>query len=148
MDVIKASTLKVEFLKKPPNGMPLILVDPSARTMRKLGDAGYQEISLNRELAESLMKLPTKQRPLSVMQKTREILDQKHSGVIIRDFEMLFDPAYHLDVLRMFCELARQFRIAVVWCGSYHENTLEFAEPEYPDYHSYHTDHYTVYCIK
>ena len=148
MDVIKASTLKVEFLKKPPNGMPLIFIDPSARTLRKLSDAGYQEISLNRELAARLMKLPVERRPQSVMEKTREILDQKHSGVIIRDFEMLFDPAYRLDVLRMFCELARQVRIAVVWCGSFHENTLEFAEPDYPDYHIYHTDHYTVCCIK
>ena len=147
MDVIKASTLKVDFFKKPPNGVPLIFIDPSTRTLRKLSDSGYQEISLNRDLAAKLMKLPIEQRSLSIMQKTREILGQNHSGVIIRDFEILFDPSYHLDVLKMFCELARHFRIAVVWCGSFHENTLKFAEPGYSDYHSYHVDHYAVYCI-
>ena len=147
MDVIKASTLKVDFFKKPPNGVPLIFIDPSTRTLRKLSDSGYQEISLNRDLAAKLMKLPIEQRSQSIMEKTREILGQNHSGVIIRDFEILFDPSYHLDVLKMFCELARQFRIAVVWCGSFHENTLKFAEPGYSDYHSYHVDHYAVYCI-
>lgn len=147
MDMIKASALKEEFLKKQPNGIPLIFLSISARAMRKLGNAGYTEVSLNRELSQILMGMPVEQRPLFVLEETRKIIAKRNSGVILRDFEMLFDPNYHLDVLKVFCELARQFRIAIIWCGTFHDNVLEFAEPDYSDYHSYHVDQYTVYCI-
>lgn len=148
MDIIKASSLKMDFLTKSPNGIPMVFLKPSARTIRKLQDAGYKEISLNQELSSLLMELPAKQRASAVMRKSKDIIEQRRSPVLIRDFEMLFDPEYQLDVLKMFCKLARLFRIAVIWCGTLHDNILEFAEPEYPDYQSYHTDQYEIYCIQ
>ena len=58
MNTIAPFALKEDFLKKPPNGIPLILIAPSPGTMKKFSDAGYQELPLNRELSSVLLEYP------------------------------------------------------------------------------------------
>ena len=71
-------------------------------------------------------------------------MEQGPEVVLIKDFEMLFDPRYQIDVLKLFCDLSRQRRIAVLWCGTFRDNRLEFAEPGFADFQSYNTDQYTT----
>lgn len=148
MNTIEPSSLKEDFLKKPPNGIPLILIAPSPRTMRKFSGAGYQELLLNRELSSVLLEYPADKRPSLAAQKARELIEKKGSYVMIQDFEMLFDPRYHLNVLRFFADIARSTRIAVLWCGTMTGNNLVFAEPGYADYQTYNTNNYALYCVK
>ena len=148
MDVIKAVALKADFLTKPPNGIPMLLIDPSARTLRKFRNSGYKDVSLNRELAEKLLELPVEQRASKVTASVQIILSNYASAILLRDYEMLFDPTYQLDVLKLFCDLSRHFRIAVVWCGTYHDTFLDYAEPGYSDHQSYNVDNYMLYCIR
>ena len=39
MSVIKASAIRDDFLKKPPNGIPIVLISPSSRVLRKIKEA-------------------------------------------------------------------------------------------------------------
>jgi hypothetical protein len=55
MSVIKASAIREDFLKKPPNGIPIVLISPSSRVLRKIKEAEFKEFSLNQSLAERLL---------------------------------------------------------------------------------------------
>lgn len=148
MSIIKASTIREDFLKKPPNGMPIILLSPPSRILRKITDAGYKELRLNQSLAEMLIEMHVEERQGAVIEKVQSLLSEQGPTVLIKEFEMLFDPRYQLDVLKLFCDLSRQRRIAVLWCGTFRENRLEFAEPGFPDFQSYNINQYTLYCVQ
>ena len=148
MSVIKASAIRDDFLKKPPNGIPIILISPSSRVLRKIKEADFIEFSLNQSLAEMLLEIPDEKRVGVVMEKIQKLLMEQGPAVLIKDFEMLFDPRYQIDVLKLFCDLSRQRRIAVLWCGTFRENRLEFSEPGFADFQSYNIDQYTLYCVQ
>ena len=128
--------------------MPIVLLSPSPRVLRKITDAEYNELSLNQTLAGMLLEIPAEKRPGVVLEKIQSLLMQQGPAVMIKDFEMLFDSRYQLDVLKLFCNLARQRRIAVLWCGTFRDNRLEYAEPGFSDFHSYNIDQYTLYCVQ
>ena len=146
MDMIKSSSITLEFLNTGQQGIPLIICTDSERVYKRLESANYKVFQLNEPISKALLDYSPDERPTRVEAVFKKTLNTD-SPILIKNFEMLFDPNYHLDVLKVFCELARQFRIAIIWCGTFHDNVLEFAEPDYSDYHSYHVDQYTVYCI-
>ena len=98
MSVIKASAIRDDFLKKPPNGIPIVLISPSSRVLRKIKEAEFKEFSLNQPLAEMLLEIPSEKRSGVVMEKIQKLLMEQGTAVLIKDFEMLFDPRYQIDV--------------------------------------------------
>lgn len=148
MDFIKASALTAEMLSKQPAGMPIILCSATPRVIRKLHESGYKDLSFNKELSSLLMTIPQGKRLSVVQQKTQEIISKSGQAVLLSDYEMLFDPRYKIDVLKLFCEMARTTRLAVKWCGTNTEDSLEYAEPQYTDHQTYQLANYTVICVK
>ena len=148
MEFIKASALTGEMLSKQPMGIPIILCSTAPRAIRKLYESGYKDLSLNKELSFSLMTIPNEKRLVSVQQETQKIISGAGPAVLLSDFEMLFDPRYKLDVLKLFCELARTTRLAVKWSGIINEDAFEYAEPQYTDHQIFKLANYTVICVK
>lgn len=148
MDFVKASALTAEILSKQPTGIPIFLCSAAPRAVRKLSESGYKHLSLNKELSSSLMAIPQEKRLSVVQQETQKIISKAGSAVLLSDYEMLFDPRYKIDVLKLFCELARTTRLAVKWCGTTAEDSLEYAEPQYTDHQTYQLANYTVICVK
>jgi hypothetical protein len=148
MDFIKASALTAEMLSKQPTGIPIFLCSNAPRAVRKLSESGYKDLSLNKELSSSLMTIPQEKRLSVVQQETQKIISKSGPAVLLSDYEMLFDPRYKIDVLKLFCEIARTTRLAVKWCGTTTEDSLEYAEPQYPDHQAYQLANYTVICVK
>ena len=148
MDFKKSSSITNEMLIHKPNGIPIVLCSSAPRVMRKLSDAGYVLLSLNKEVSSVLLKFGADDRPSKVLDVIKKLLEETAASVIVTDFEMLFDPRYKLDVLNVFCDAARTKNIAVKWCGSVTEDSLCFSEPQYPDYHNYKIQRYTLICVK
>lgn len=148
MEYIKASALTAEMLARQPIGIPIILCSDAPRAIRKLNEAGYKEVSLNKSLSSTLLKVQPEDRSSKVIVELQNIIFNSGHSVILTDYEMLFDPRYKLDVLKVFCDLSKQMRLAVKWCGRASNRTLEYAEPQYPDYHIYEIAKYTVICVK
>lgn len=148
MDFKKSSSITSEMLIHKPNGIPIVLCSSAPRAMRKLSEAGYISLSLNKEVSSALLKFSVDDRPSKVLDVIQNLLEETAASVIVTDFEMLFDPRYKLDVLKVFCEAARTKNIAVKWCGSVTEDSLCFSEPQYPDYHNYKIERYTLICVK
>ena len=125
---------------------PVILCSDRSDFEGAIIDNGYMPVSLNKHLASSIMGLDIKDIRLCLTEKIREVFPQS-SPVYLSDYEMLFDPRYELDVLRLFIELSRRNRLIVKWCGKATEQALIFAEQGYTDYKQYKISDYDVAVV-
>jgi hypothetical protein len=148
MDYIKASELTATMLSAQPIGIPIVLCSNTPRTIRRVYEAGYKELCLNKDLSEKMMTVPQQQRPDKILPELYHIVSEYNSPVLLTNFEMLFDPRYKLDVLKVFCEISRTIKIVVHWCGTTSGYNLIYSEPGFPDYHVYELSKYTVISVK
>lgn len=147
MDCIKETALSVGLLKQGPNGIPIIFCTLPTRVVRKLEQAGYVTVSLNKELAAALREYPVKDRPDNVMKHFQQIMVGYANPILLTDFEMLFDPAYKLDTVKLLCDTARYKKIAVKWCGECRAGALIYSAHDYIDYYEYAIDD-KIICVK
>lgn len=107
----------------------------------------YQVISINGILSRRLLQYEPDKCNLFIADEFDEIISNIDGPILIKDFEILFDPQLQIDVLRLFILANRKKRIAILWCGKYKTGKLIFAEPEYKDYKSYNIKDYDISCI-
>lgn len=147
MEIIKPSALTAEFLNLGQNGIPLFICTDAPRVRKKLDDAGYEMVSINRILSKALLEFLPDERPKHVEAEFRKLLNY-HVPILITDFEMLFDPRYEIDVIRLFCEKARIVNVAIIWPGKFANGNLTYADPECEDYHEYNCDSYQIRIVQ
>ena len=143
---IKAAALSDEILDSPA-GMPLIICSSAPRVLRKISQHGYQQIRLNIELSKALLAFPPQERPVQIESVVKTIIPI-HNAVLISEFEMLFDPRYRIDVLKLFCERAKSSRIAVIWPGAVENRKLSYGQPDDPDYNLFYGDNYQIRIVR
>lgn len=107
----------------------------------------FNLLSLNQVLSKILLDYERDERKLYVMDELNKIFDSAVAPLLITDFEMLFNPEYQIDVLKLFIMLNRKKKLAILWCGRYDEGKLIFSELEYLDYKSYDVIDYDITCI-
>lgn len=111
-------------------------------------DSGnYFRLNLNIKLAEELLKVPQDRRSKYTNDAVMSIISQCHAAVFLTDYEMLFDPRYDIDAVKVFYEISRRQKVVVKWCGTVSDNCLVFASPEYKDYHSFKIQDYDISCV-
>ena len=147
MEFLKQSELTPDKLSHQPFGIPVLLCSPAPAIISRFRQAGYREMSLNRLLSAELLLFPAEERPLRAPESFHRLLLSRETPVLLRDFEMLFDPRYQLDVLKAFCEVSRVIPLAAVWPGRAEEGFLEYGEAAAPDYAKYETSRYTLICV-
>ena len=146
MDVIKPSSITQEFLNSSQQGFPLMICTDSERVYKRLKSVNYKVIQLNVPVSKALLEYPSDERPTRVEMVFKKTLNTD-SSVLITDFEMLFDPRYEIDVIKLFCDKARITNVAVKWPGKFTNGKLTYAEPGDPDYHEYGCDTYQGYIV-
>ena len=147
MEILKASALTREYLNSDQNGIPVIICTDAGRVIKRIEEAGYQSISVNVRLSKALLSFPPDERPQRVESCFRMVLET-HSMLFIKDFEMLFDPRYEIDVIKLFCNKARTTNVAVKWPGSYINGKLTYAHSGDPDYHEYNCNAYQMRIVQ
>jgi len=108
---------------------------------------GYNVLSINEILSKRLLIYERDKRNLFVADELNKIIENNGEPLLIRDFEILFNPEYQLDILKLFIIANRKKKIAVLWSGRYEDDKLLFAEPGYIDYKSYNVNDYDISCI-
>ncbi len=147
MIIIKSSSLTKELLNTGQCGVPLMICTDTPRVYKKILDAGYHHVKINAELSKRLLEYQINDRPKRVEELLRDILNNV-IPIYITDFEMLFDPRYEIDVIKLFCEKARIVNIAVRWPGHFINGNLTYAEPGDPDYHEYDCNAYQIRIVQ
>lgn len=143
--LIKSSQFNKEMLKK--IATPIVLCSSAARLKKIIAEAGFKDLSLNKILAEALLEKDTAVRPQFVSDEAIRIVTSIQGPVFLTDYEILFDPRYTIDVIRLFYELSRRVRIVIKWCGTLEDNHLVYATPAHRDFHSYNIQDYDITCV-
>lgn len=107
----------------------------------------YNVLKVNGLLSEKLLNYQPKKRNLYIIDEFNKIIDNICEPILIKDFEILFDPGFQVDVLKLFIMTNRKKRIAVLWPGKCRYGKLTFAEPGYPDYKVYKIKDYDISCV-
>lgn len=143
--VINASMLNADVLKKA--STPIILCSYPKRVARLMDHGQYVPLNLNIKLADALVKLPQLQRNKRAHDEVMTIISQCHMPTFFEDYQILFDPRYNIDAIKVFTELSRRQQVVVKWCGRLNGNLLEYGTPEYKDFQSFRIQDYDITCV-
>ena len=142
---VKCSMSVIESIAK--SNAPAIICNLSKRYLNNVSELSYETISLNLILAQNLLKIQVDERADFVQNEVMSILTESKTSLLLKDFEMLFDPRYKIDVVRLICEVSRLRKIIAVWPGTLIENDLIYGNSESPDYQVCNINNYDIICV-
>jgi hypothetical protein len=106
-----------------------------------------EAISINVLLAEKLVKLQPNRRTMRLEQCFSQVLDTLPDGVIIKDFDVMFNPEYQVDLLKIMVMACKKKPFSIIWPGKCEDGMLFYAEEGYLDYKAFSIEDYDVTCI-
>lgn len=106
-----------------------------------------QAISLNVMLAKELIKYNEVDRSTHIAECLLQLVQTLPKNSIIKDFDVLFNPAYAIDVLQILVLTCKQCNFKVIWPGTYKDGKLVYAEANSVDYKVYKIDDYDITCV-
>lgn len=104
-------------------------------------------IALNVSIAEKLITTKPSCRSFKLPSIIDTIIADLPEDSIIKDFDVLFNPDYQIDVLQLLIAACKKKEFAILWPGTYSDGKLMYAETDYSDFKIYDLDKYDVTCI-
>lgn len=104
-------------------------------------------VSMNISIARRLQDVSPALRSMRLESCFVSALSDLHEGVVICDIDVLFNPAYEVDVVALLCSAYRKHHFDLVWPGRYEGNQLLYGEEGCPDYKAFDIDRYDITCI-
>lgn len=103
--------------------------------------------SINKRLAEELKKVKPMQRTFYLEKCFNSILETLPKDVILKDLDVMFNPAYKVDIIRTLVESYKRHPFGVIWPGTFDGSRLIYSSPELPDYKVYEIQDYDILCV-
>lgn len=110
-------------------------------------DQEASAVSINKKLAEELRNLKPMRRTMQMEKCFNKILDSLPEKVVIKDIDVMFNPAYRVDVIRILVEANKRHPFSLVWSGRYDDNRLLYGEEGLADYKSFEISDYDIVCV-
>lgn len=104
-------------------------------------------VSMNKRLAEELRKLKPTRRTMQLEKCFNKVLDSLPDRVVIKDIDVMFNPAYRVDVIRILVEANKRHPFGLVWSGRYDDNRLLYGEEDLADYKAFEISDYDIVCV-
>ena len=79
------------------------------------GEPSAEAHSLNKALAEELLKLRPRQRSLQMEKCLLNVLEELPDNPVVKDVDVLFNPAYTVDVLLVLISAYKRKPFRLVW---------------------------------
>lgn len=108
---------------------------------------GLRQVKLNEKLAALIIKIKPERRSIKIERCFQEVLSTIQENSCIRDFDVLFNPAYKIDVLQILTVVNRIKAFSVLWPGTEAAGKLVYAEDGYADYKEYDIEQYDITCV-
>ena len=103
--------------------------------------------SLNRALAEKLSLVKPNRRTMRLANCFEEILKTLPDNTVIKDFDVMFNPDYKVDVLKILVDACKRKPFSAIWPGKYEDGRLCYAEDGYSDYKIFNIAEYDITCV-
>ena len=94
-------------------------------------------LNLGITVPEALRTVPAARRPQALQSTVEQLLSALPVDVVLRRVDILFDPAWRIDVLKFLLAVGRNRRLYILWPGTVSSTILEYSEPGRPDYCRY-----------
>ena len=107
----------------------------------------HEPKSVSKPLAEALLACKPNRRSMKLEQIFNNILDTLPDGVVIKDIDVLFNPDYKVDVLKILIASRKRKRYSVIWPGRCEDGKLIYSEEGFPDYKTYIIENYDITCV-
>ena len=109
------------------------------RVLRQVHErSGAPVVNVNLELSRRMLDLTERLRVLRLPGLLADVLEPCRGGVVLLDnTEMLFDPAFRQDPLRLLQNQSRDRTLVVAWSGHVVDGCLTYAAPGHPEYRKY-----------
>lgn len=104
--------------------------------------------SVGKEIADELIQCKPNRRSVKLEQIFNTILDRYPDGVMIKDIDVMFNPEYQVDVLRILIAARKRKRYSLIWPGRYEDGKLIYSEEGYLDYKIYEIANYDITFVK
>lgn len=103
--------------------------------------------SINKDLAFELSKYRLQRRAIYLEQCLNKVLSKLEEHPTIKDFDVLFNPSYEIDVIKLLSSAYRKKAFSVVWCGKFANGKLQYSENGFDDYKIFDIDAYDITYI-
>lgn len=104
--------------------------------------------SVSKELADELLACKPNRRSMKLEQVLNKVLDRYPDGVTIKDVDVMFNPDYQVDVLKILIAARKRKKYSVIWPGRFEDGKLIYAEEGYPDYKVFNIADYDITFVK
>jgi Cdc6-like AAA superfamily ATPase len=99
------------------------------------GTLGCPLVNVNLELSKKMLELTRTQRSRQVERLLKDVIAAAPADVVLLDnLEILFDTSLEVETLRLLQVSSRNRTVVASWNGSYHDGTLDYAEPGHPEF--------------
>ncbi len=106
-----------------------------------------QAVPINVEMAKKLSAVKPNRRTMRMEQCFQQVLSGLPDNVVIRDFDVMFNPDYAVDVLKIMSSAAKVKAFRVIWPGRCEDGRLIYAEEGYRDYKVFEISKYDVTVV-
>lgn len=129
------------------NGFPLISCASLSTTISIFSD--YEQVALGEQLSAVLKESLPQKRLYLIESEIENILSNiNNNNILVMNIDILFNPDYKLDIIKLFIKLSRNRNLVVQWPGELSSGHLIYSKPEYIDYKRYSIKDYDVVCLK
>lgn len=104
--------------------------------------------SVSKELADGLLACKENRRSMKLEQIFNVVLDKYPDGVTIKDIDVMFNPDYKVDVLKILIATRKRKNYSVIWPGKFEDGKLIYGEEGYPDYKVFNIADYDITCVR
>lgn len=104
-------------------------------------------VSINLLLAKFLDNLKPRRRTMQLENCLNQVLEQLPENPVIKDFDVMFNPEYRVDVLKVLVLACKKRPFSAIWPGDFGDGKLFYAEEGYKDYCAFNIENYDVTCV-
>ncbi|MBT8908683.1 hypothetical protein BTI62_02315 [Lactobacillus delbrueckii subsp. bulgaricus] len=110
-------------------------------------ESSLKPVSISKSLSEKLRDISPRSRTIKLALCFQSVLDQYPDNVVIEDIDVMFNPAYQVDVLKILIEARKSKLYSVIWPGRYENGKLYYSEQGNSDYRTYEVKNYDIMCV-
>lgn len=144
---IKSSLYEIDKILDSYNDYLIVNLVDLETVKTKFND--FEILELGEILSFELIKIDQNKRKIEV-EKTMEYIfsEIKANGIIVTNIDILFNPSYRMDIIKLFIQLSRNKTVIVQWPGKLDSNNLIYSEPKYDDHKKHETNDYNIICLR
>lgn len=132
---------KYDRMDKASMAKPIVFCNPGEEMIDKA-------IAINIPMAEELQKQGSvMMRTMRMEQDLINVLSSVSEEPVIKDFDVMFNPEYQVDVIKVFMNVYRKKAFSVIWAGRYEDGKLYYAEEGYRDYKVFDVNDYDITVV-